>query len=72
MTAETGTGVRAKRMVCLADTMLTQLLIAIHERDTNAMREHCGNLAEWLDKGGFAPDMEHCLERARLETVAKR
>lgn len=42
---------------------LTQLLIAVHERDTVAMREHCENLAEWLDKGGFAPDMGATFER---------
>ena len=36
---------------------IAEFLRAIAERDTDAMREHAANLADWLDNGGYAPDV---------------
>ncbi len=36
---------------------LMELLRAIQERDTDALRQHADSLATWLESGGFAPDV---------------
>ena len=39
-------------------TCLFELLEAIEGGDSEAAAEHCENLAEWINKGGFLPTVE--------------
>jgi len=47
-----------------------ELLDALMTGDREVAKEHAGNLARWLSRGGFAPVVDHRLAGLpRLQTV---
>lgn len=48
------------------------LLSAIAEGDSDYVREHADAIAEWIDRGGFVPEIELHRDSEEITAVIRR